>query len=133
MEPALSPGTLIVTQPQRRYYPGEVVTFRQLKTEQLAFKQDQITVTHRVVASNKEKNSLSYITKGDANRYSDRVAVNHDQVYGKAILAFPIIGFLLLWPHSQLGFYFVVLLPALYIMTQQLLKIITTIIHANQN
>jgi len=127
MEPAISPGTVIITQPQDRYYPGEVITYQQMYVNPGGYSLRQQNITHRVVHTKPSPEGIIYKTKGDTNQQLDHDPVFHSQVLGKAIIAVPLLGFILLWPHSQLGFYFMILLPAMYIVVCQLVKIIKLI------
>ncbi len=122
MEPALSAGTLVITQPRQRYYPGEVVTFNREMT--VGRKKRSLVVTHRVLSSSKTDDGFVYQTKGDSNQSPDEEILNHNSIYGKALMAVPLIGFLLMWPYSSIGFYFLIILPALLILCSQVFTII---------
>lgn len=113
MEPALSPGTLILTQPQQQYVPGEVITFRRPASR--ANDSQQLIVTHRVISSKRLDHSYVYFTKGDANQEIDPIQVYHHEVIGKVVFALPLAGLILIWPYSRLGFYVLVVLPAVII------------------
>jgi signal peptidase len=113
MEPALSPGTLILTQPQQKYLPGEVITFQ--RSSERADKSKQLIVTHRVIATKRLDQTYLYLTKGDANQEIDPIQVYHHQVIGKVVFALPLVGLILVWPYSRLGFYMLVVLPAVII------------------
>ncbi len=126
MEPALSPGTLILTQPQQQYGPGEVITFRRLASQ--ANNSKQLIVTHRVISIQRLDHSYVYFTKGDANQEIDANQVYHHQVIGKVVLVFPLVGLVLVWPYSKLGFYALVVLPAVIIigyLIRQIIYLIT--------
>ncbi len=126
MEPALATGSLIVTQPKNRYYPGEVITF--VQPGELNKKDPRTMITHRILSIRPEGGSFIYKTKGDANKYEDIKSVSHTFIHGKVILAVPLIGYLLIWPSSIIGIYFMVILPAVIIIFYLILKILKIIL-----
>lgn len=122
MEPALSAGTLVITQPKQRYHPGEVVSFH--RETMVGRKKRSLVVTHRILSSRKTDDGFVYQTKGDSNQSPDEELLDQDYIYGKVLAAVPLIGFLLMWPYSSIGFYFLIILPAVLIVIHQVLNII---------
>lgn len=83
------------------------------------------TITHRVIAINKDVNGkYKYLTKGDYNLVDDGVDVEFDKIVGKVALRIPQLGRVQFFMASKLGWLLVVLLPALYIILKDILRII---------
>lgn len=110
MQPTISEGSVIFTQKQPTYTKGDII----------AFKQGNITVTHRVIEVNKDR---SFITKGDANNSLDSKPVVNSDVLGKEVLSVPSLGKFLLLLKTVPGFVVFVILPALLFIGAELLTI----------
>lgn len=83
------------------------------------------TITHRVIAINKDINgNYKYLTKGDYNLVDDGVNVEFDKIVGKVALRIPQLGRVQFFMASKMGWLLVVLLPALYVIVKDILKII---------
>jgi len=63
---------------------GDVITF---------YINDNTVVTHRVV--DKDDDTESFRTKGDANEIEDGGSVAYDKVVGKVVLNVPYLGYIL--------------------------------------
>ncbi len=88
-----------------------------------------ITVTHRVVGINKtESGTYAYRTKGDNNNVEDRTLVSYDQVIGKVMLRIPYIGYLQQLLTTQFGWILVIVLPCLFIIIGDLVKLMKALI-----
>jgi signal peptidase len=90
MNPSYPPGTLVIVKPiaASQIRLGDVITY-QLKSG------EPEVVTHRVVQivePTKAGQSVSFITKGDANSLADSAPVKPVQVRGKVWYAVPYIG-----------------------------------------
>ena len=93
MEPTLSPGDLVVVSPERAtsIRPGDVITFArpQHRGE---------TLTHRVVqvrsASVALPGRLAVVTRGDANRTTERWTIPRDGTVGRLRAHVPGLGML---------------------------------------
>lgn len=151
MEPVLSVGTLIVTQPYSRYYPRQVITYYKTSSQPKILNKKSETynkseyatksysnanlldselepsakyaVTHRIVSTSIKDDQTYYKTQGDANPHPDSQLIHHDQVVGKVWLALPVIGYLLLLPHYRIGFYLIVILPAALLIVSHLYRL----------
>ncbi len=89
MEPVLSPGDLVVTQPvdANEIAIGDVVTFQPVSD-------DPTLVTHRIVSvQHGSDGTTGFITRGDANGTDDDPIVT-DQVVGRVIYSVPLVGHL---------------------------------------
>lgn len=85
MTPLIPIGSLIVTKeiaPQE-LSTGDIITFKT---------RDDIVVSHRIVAIHKNKDVLTFETKGDANNAVDYELVNTPNIQGKMIFHVPHIG-----------------------------------------
>ena len=90
MQPALDPGSLVVTRPVDPDDVGvnSVITF-QLESGEAHF------VTHRVVKQGIDKSGNPvFLTEGDANNAPDAVWVRPEQVRGAVWYQIPYIGYL---------------------------------------
>lgn len=136
MEPALAVGSLVLVQPEKRYYPGQVISYYRFTSEtpsqhvpgnnQLTAShsagenksdqsQSQIVVTHRIMSILNQQGEPHYRTKGDVNNDPDGELISHQQVIGRVVLVIPLIGYLFVFPQSKLGFYLIVFLSILWI------------------
>lgn len=77
---------------------GDVVVLEKVNTESLQigdiiqYKIQNVSTIHRVHDIIREENSLTFITKGDANTAADVNSVSSHQITGKAIFTIPKIG-----------------------------------------
>lgn len=98
---------------------GDVITFVSTSTESVGK-----TVTHRVVSIIKdEAGNYSYQTKGDRNPIEDSGSVPYNNVIGKVALKLPQVGRIQLFVASKMGWLFVILVPALFIIFKDTFKI----------
>ena len=88
MEPAFSPGGMVVTQPAepKDIKVGDVILFRELDIEKEA------RICHRVIAIEEVDSQLFFQTKGDANEYPDADLVTPQNFIGKTIYYLPHVG-----------------------------------------
>ncbi len=63
MEPHLPPGSVVEVRPARRYWPGDVLAFRDHR--------ERFT-THRLIGYLPARGGLRLVTQGDAQRAPDR-------------------------------------------------------------
>lgn len=115
MEPAIMTGDIIVVQPQDEYLINEVITFTS---------SNQRIVTHRIMKIEEGENAIRYATKGDANRAGDEDLVDKEKVIGKVILTLPRLGFLVSFSKSPSGLLVMIMIPAIILILDQLLKVI---------
>lgn len=99
---------------------GDVITFTSTSTESMGD-----TVTHRVVSISKtEEGKYSYQTKGDNNLIEDSSSVEYNNVIGKVAFKIPQLGRVQFFVASVYGWLFLILIPALYIIFKDILKIL---------
>jgi signal peptidase I len=111
MEPTIMTGDLIFSKPQRGYTEGDIVTFQD---------PGHPIITHRIIGVD-EKNSQSFITKGDNNEDPDSKPVAAQHIKGKYQLKLPFVGYLLVYGKSPLGLALLIGLPILLMIIDSLL------------
>lgn len=90
MTPTIESGTLIVAQPEEKYFLGDIIAF---------VNEDKINVVHRIVEETEE----GFVTKGDNNRRNDPSFVTYDDILGRATFVLPYLGFTSLFLRTPLG------------------------------
>lgn len=118
MIPTLPIGSLIVVRPSPDYVAGDIVTFTDLNSEQRV-------VTHRIVSVNTDPdiNSTEYVTKGDANEDTDVLMVPKRLVLGKVLFKLPYLGHVSNFAKTQMGFMFLIVIPATILIFSELQNI----------
>lgn len=81
MKPQLQVGDLVVTKK----------TDNLKKQDIIAYKRDDIVITHRIIDIDEKSRVLT--TKGDHNAYADSGEIMEDQVLGKVVLYIPFVGY----------------------------------------
>ncbi|MBD3250223.1 MAG: signal peptidase I [Candidatus Pacebacteria bacterium] len=124
MQPALSPGSLIITQPAANYQPGDVITYKKAFTNHKRTYQ-QALITHRIIQVRllPEKR---YLTQGDANENQDHHWIKPEQIIGRAVFCFPLIGYCLAYANSTPGLILLVLLPCGLVLLGQIKLILAS-------
>jgi signal peptidase I len=102
MNPSIPVGSIIYTIPSSIYKVGDVITF----------KDNSLTVTHRVVDVTKE----GYKTRGDANTAIDSKVVTKEQIIGKRVFSVQNAGKLILAMKAPQGFIAFLVIPILLFM-----------------
>jgi signal peptidase I len=116
MEPAIKTGSIVVVKPADVYEIGDVITFGK------DTKRD-VPTTHRIVEARFESGKARFITKGDANDNVDGKETREDEVIGKVLFSVPFVGFLLDLARKPLGFAFLIGVPAVAIVSDELWKV----------
>ncbi|MFC4544580.1 signal peptidase I [Halosolutus amylolyticus] len=105
MEPAISPGDVVLvadTDPST-VESGDVITYQ---------RSDEGTpTTHRVVSVEGSGDDRQFRTQGDANDNVDSAPVNADQYIGHVIGTIPLVGYMIAFVNTPLGFAALVVLP----------------------
>lgn len=82
------------------------------------------TITHRVIAINKDEDgNYQYQTKGDANLLDDGANIPFTSVVGKVAFKIPKLGRVQFFLASKAGWLVCILIPALYIIIKDILKL----------
>lgn len=116
MEPAIKMGSVVIVKPQADYKIGEVITFGTVS-------KTKTPTTHRIHDIKVNVGTPIYITKGDANNAPDVKEVLPREVVGKVLFSVPYIGFAVDTAKKPLGFMFIIIVPALYIIYDEFVKI----------
>lgn len=98
MEPGISAGDAVIVDASRTIEVGDVITFED---------DGEIPTTHRVIGV---ENGL-YVTQGDANEEPDDRLVDPDSVLGEVVVTIPLIGYIIVWVNSPLGYLALVGIP----------------------
>lgn len=118
MEPTIPTASLVITKSQNDYAENDVVTVRSERTA-------KETVTHRIVKVEKDEETgkVNYQLKGDANKQADGELVDKNRVVGKVIGHIPFAGRLVSFAQTQMGFIFLIVIPATLIAYSELMSI----------
>ena len=119
MEPAISVGAVVLTRPEASYQVGDVVTYQR--------RTDQSATTHRLIQEIQVDAETAFLTQGDANNVADVEPVRSVEIAGKVWLDIPYLGYVLSFFQSPLGFLVLVLIPAILIVWEQIVRIRRTI------
>lgn len=83
------------------------------------------TITHRVIGISKDtEGNYKFRTKGDYNLVDDGVDVEFDKIVGKVAIRIPELGRVQTFVASKTGWLVCVLIPALYVIVKDILKIL---------
>ena len=96
MEPTLNKNDLVLVQ---RCEIGELQ-----KGDIITFKQDNRTISHRIIDITKEKTTTKFKTKGDNNEIADTDKVEQHQIYGKVLFRIKGIGHVVSYIQNARGF-----------------------------
>ncbi|MCR4326439.1 MAG: signal peptidase I [Candidatus Roizmanbacteria bacterium] len=113
MEPSIMTGDIIVIHPQERYQKRDVITFTG---------EGNRVVTHRIQTIIEENNSISYVTKGDANRIEDEGVPTQKDVFGKVVLVVPKLGYFVHFAQSPAGFMALIIAPTILLVLDKLIQ-----------
>jgi signal peptidase len=113
MEPAISTGSVVFVQdvPAERVQEGDVITYRDGGGN---------LITHRVIEKYTAGESLRFITKGDANEDPDGEPVYRGKFVGKVIFSIPLMGYVVAFGNTRLGYLTLVLVPVLLLVFNEL-------------
>jgi len=103
MQPKISVGSLIFTKNSPNYIVGDII----------AYKQGNVTVTHRIVGTEQKNAEIVFKTKGDANKVADKSTVGESSIYGKETLSIPYLGNVIFFMRSPAGFIISIIIPAI--------------------
>ena len=114
MEPAINTGDLIFVKKENSYEVGDVITFQSGSGD------GGKVITHRIEAMNEDG---TYVTKGDANSVSDVDVVSKENVIGKYFFRIMYVGYIINFAKTPLGFFLLILIPAMIIAYEEIDKI----------
>lgn len=113
MEPTIKTGSVAVDKKVDDYKERDIITFR--RTKQI--------ITHRITKIVEQNGEKLYQTKGDANNGEDMILVRKNDVLGKVIFSIPFLGYIMAFAKTKLGIFLLIVLPALWIIGQEVAKI----------
>ena len=117
MEPAIKTGSVVFVSPSDLYLKGDIITFRRESSQR------EIPITHRIVEVENINGEIAYAVKGDANKYIDTEQVLNSEVVGKVNFTTPYAGSLINAAKTPLGIIFLIIFPALLIVSEEIMKI----------
>lgn len=88
--------------------------------------------THRILSVYSEGGMVQYTTKGDANLAADTYVVGTADVIGKYVAAVPLLGSVLSFLGTSLGFLMVIVLPLLAFFVYQIYRLVTLLIEVKR-
>ena len=109
MEPAMSPGDVVIVDASGPVGVGDVITYRTAG--------DSVPTTHRVVGVVDGR----YETKGDANENVDAGTVPPEAIIGRVVLTIPVVGHVILWANTPVGYITLVVGPLVLLGASELL------------
>ena len=121
MEPNIKIGDVVVSKKVKspsEIKVGDVITF----TSTSSISRGMI-VTHRVIEVLKTDKGYAYKTKGDYNLSPDTAPAEFNNIIGKVILKIPQLGQVQRFLGTQGGWLLVIVVPALFIIVSDILKI----------
>lgn len=122
MEPTISTGSLILTKyiaPQEIKQKDIITFIRPDKNREF--------ITHRVTKISQNDSLIILQTKGDNNKAADEWKLAGGGVIGKVVYTIPLLGYLFAFIQTKVGIFFFILLPAVYIIVDEIHTIITII------
>jgi signal peptidase len=122
MEPAIHTGDVIIVAPvdAKEVRVDDIITYRSRD------KSDML-ITHRVMGILTINGQPSFQTKGDANDSVDDGFVSADRLIGHMVFRVPYFGYLTNFVHKPLGFALFVVIPGLYIIIGEVLKMLKAV------
>ena len=122
MEPSIKVYDVVVSVSERdlsKVKVGDIITF--ISTWDVNYGK---TITHRVVSVSKNvKGEYQFTTKGDNNEAPDGAVVNQSNFVGRVVMRLPQLGRLQFFLATKMGWFIVVLIPALGVIIYDVLKI----------
>lgn len=115
MEPSIKTGAIVFVSevPAEQVQVGDVITYAD---------DGENLVTHRVVERHDATNtdSVRFITQGDANEAPDGEPVYRDEIVGQVTMHLPLIGYIVAFGQTQLGWVVFILVPMLLLIASEL-------------
>lgn len=130
MKPTINPGDLIITKEYdgtSLLEKGDIISFFSLTDDTIIIK------THRIDEVHTNNGSPSYITKGDnVDEVDELEVVPGDIVSTYSGTKLPVMGKVLTFLQSQIGFFVFIILPLFAFFIYQLYKFISVIIDSKR-
>lgn len=118
MEPTIMTGSIVLVEKinSENLTPGDIITF--IKPDK-----NREYITHRINSKTTISGTTSFITKGDNNQTQDGWILAAGGVVGKVTYTIPKIGYALSVMKTKLGIFFLVVVPAIYIVFDEILSL----------
>ncbi len=116
MEPTIRTGSIVLVKPERGYTVGDVITSKFINFPNQTF-------THRIKSAKIIEGKIFYETKGDANQAPEPQLTPSENVLGKVMLSFPLLGYPVAFAKTQAGLIFLIVIPATLIIYSELVSI----------
>jgi len=114
MEPTIKTGAVVVVKPLNDYKIGDIITFGT---------PGKTPTTHRIYDITVVGGKPIYITKGDANNAPDQKTVNKSEIIGKVLFKVPFLGYAVEVAKKPVGFAAIIIVPAVVIIGDEVIKI----------
>lgn len=115
MEPEIKTGSIVLVKEQKSYTYGDIVTFGKSEISG--------STTHRIVDIKNTSGEITFITKGDANQAPDREPITRDEILGSVFIIIPYVGYAISFAKTQIGFIFLIVVPATIIIFSEFLNL----------
>ena len=112
METEIYPGDIAVAKEDASFNKGDII----------AFKEDNIVITHRIVEVINENGTTKYITKGDNNNTEDRGFVLPEQVEGVFKFRIPRLGNFAMFIQTPTGIITCLSIPLIALIVIQIIE-----------
>ena len=124
MYPEFSEGDLIIIKKTNleNLKQGDIVSFYTIIENEYALN------THRILEINEQNGQRSYVTKGDNNDLQDKHIIADGDIVGKYVTKIPLMGNIMQFLASSVGFLVVIILPMLLFLIYQIYNLITVAI-----
>ncbi len=120
MAPAIKMGSIVVVKPANDYKIGDVITFG-------PYSRKKAPTTHRIYDIKVVNGQPVYITKGDANNAPDTREITKREILGKVLFSVPFLGYAVAFAKKPLGFFLIIILPAILIIFEEIKNIVNEI------
>lgn len=117
MSPEIRPGSLVISQKQKSYKEGDIITY--LEVNPTSGTPLKSTITHRIISIKRLSEGVFYVTKGDNSDIPDPVDVKSDLVLGKVIKIIPNLGWVVSYITTPPGFGMFIVLPVFIILLNE--------------
>jgi signal peptidase len=120
MQPKIKIGSIVAVKPEQNYDVGDVVTFGESS-------RTKTPTTHRIYEIKEVNGAKQFITKGDANNAPDQGLKTQSEISGKVLFSVPYLGYAVTMIKKPIGFMFIIIVPAVIIIYDEINKIIREI------
>ena len=120
MSPTISTGSIVITKQAKSLTPGDIITFTSPNFS-------GTPVTHRIAQIQNTPEGQYIYTKGDANSSVDLGHIQQSAVIGKMLFHIPYLGYIIRAQQKPIGFFILIVIPCLILITDEVKNIVSTI------